>query len=372
MNARQVMILGQQSSTFCSGPLLSDENLGEYRVIVLDMTGVASELTSSQNPISQITLVRMHNRFGQMNAWVHAGHTLVVLVTGLPDFRIEKAGETRLIANEIFTGIQFQPVSGTQVEYCGPPNGRELLSPYTIQIEYRAILGGPDLRPLFRVRLARPGPMQVVGAFRRRGSGHMIFAPGLSDRIVSATREKYVEALIAFAGTLGTEKASLPAWSGRIWTKDEAAARKEIKRLEDEVTALQNKMATETEVIERASDLKQLIAGTGEAFKDAVAAALVELGLSVVDGPPGRADLLAFNGRDIAVIEAKGLEGSARERDVGQLGRWMADLRVVLSSMKEPQTDTDLSRYAEQLPQLGINVEQNTPPECKGILIIGT
>jgi hypothetical protein len=97
----------------------------------------------------------------------------------------------------------------------------------------------------------------------------------------------------------------------------------------------------------------------GDSFKIAVAAALSELGLRVVDGPHPRADLLVSDGTRLGAVEAKGLEGSARENNLRQAERWTAEVRSAVSSTPERRAaDPDLPRYAEQIEKLGIPVTQ--------------
>jgi hypothetical protein len=97
---------------------------------------------------------------------------------------------------------------------------------------------------------------------------------------------------------------------------------------------------------------------------------LKELNLTVVEGPHPRADLLATNGVRFAAIEAKGLEGPTKEKDVRQVVQWMAEVDRALAPDDE-QMDADLCRYVELLATLKLETQKDGS-DCKGLLIIGT
>jgi hypothetical protein len=161
-----------------------------------------------------------------------------------------------------------------------------------------------------------------------------------------------------------------------LCTAEEAEALARITAIDQQMASLSDAREMERQRVDQAAALKQLIAGTGESFKNAVADALREIGFRVIDGPPGRADLLATDGSKIATIEAKGLEGSAREKDVDQLGRWMFELRTALAGSE----DVDLSRYVDLVKTIETenqeaplqNEAQSAGERVTGILIIGT
>ena len=140
--------------------------------------------------------------------------------------------------------------------------------------------------------------------------------------------------------------------------------KKETERLAGEIAA------GEAE-IEGARQLKQLLVGTGADFEDAVAKALRELGLEVVPGPHPRADLLVTDGTRIAAVEAKGIEGAAKEDYVRQVRMWMPEVDAALAPSSDETEDPLLNKYTEQLQKLNLEaLDRNA--DCKGILVLGT
>jgi hypothetical protein len=100
--------------------------------------------------------------------------------------------------------------------------------------------------------------------------------------------------------------------------------------------------------------------------------ALTAVGLAVVDGPNPRADLLVTDGVRLGAVEAKGLEGPAKEPNLVQAEKWVTETKHALVLSQEARlADHDLRRYGEQLAALGVRLEA-TNVDCKGIMVIGT
>jgi hypothetical protein len=98
------------------------------------------------------------------------------------------------------------------------------------------------------------------------------------------------------------------------------------------------------------------------------------LGLQVVDGPHPRADLIAFDASyGLMAIEAKGLDGCAREQNLRQADRWVADIKAAcLAAPEDLEMYVDLKRYAEQLTELGVALPTPDNVRVKGAMVIGT
>jgi hypothetical protein len=166
--------------------------------------------------------------------------------------------------------------------------------------------------------------------------------------------------------------AEFPSWVDRFRTSWEAGAFNGVSARQAELERLQTELAELDGAIDDARQLKQLFVGTGTPFQTAVASALVELGLQVVNGPNPRADLLATNGVRIAAIETKGVEGVAREEYVRQVMMWMPEVDAALATeMEHAENDQVLEDYKQQLAGLNLSARKKDQ-DCKGILVLGT
>jgi hypothetical protein len=165
-----------------------------------------------------------------------------------------------------------------------------------------------------------------------------------------------------------TSKPPIPAWADDFRTKWETAAFDELSTRKAEVQELTNKIERLDAQIDSARGLKRLFVGTGVEFEQAVADALRELGLQVVNGPHPRADLLCTNGRRIAAVEAKGVDGGAKEEYVRQVMMWMPEVDAARSWTGG--TDPQLDGYVQQLAKLDLSAIEDK--DCKGILVLGS
>jgi hypothetical protein len=245
----------------------------------------------------------------------------------------------------------------------------ELFSPVAGLLNYSVVMEGQRLVPLLLVQPAvkTTTSAAVVGGYVRIGDGLVVFVPA-----GQGPGQPYWLALAQLPSLLRRDKPEFPEWVDKFQTAAEvtafdniAAQKEQIKRLQAETAKLEIQTSD-------GRRLKQLFVGSGSNFEDAVAEALRELGLSVVPGPHPRADLLATDGKRIAAIEAKGIDGASREEHVRQVMMWMPDVDAAMSTALSGQIgDVDLGRYVEQLKLLPTD-QLDRSSDCKGILVIGT
>jgi hypothetical protein len=180
-----------------------------------------------------------------------------------------------------------------------------------------------------------------------------------------------IKALPELPTRRSSSRSPLPDWVSNFQTNDEIATLRKLTKLKSEMGDLKQRIELQQQALLYLEELKQLVAGSGDDFRDAVAAALTALGLKVVDGPHPRADLLATNGKRLFAIETEGLDGCARESNVTQASRWAADVDSTLW-LAADERESDLLGYAEQIAKLNIEIQDDPDQYCKGIAVIGT
>ena len=141
-----------------------------------------------------------------------------------------------------------------------------------------------------------------------------------------------------------------------------------MEALDAEAARINEEVARQQLILHDASDLKQLIAGSGQTFADAVSKSLIELGFRVVEGQHPRADLVISDGSRIAAVEVKGVEGPIAERHLRQLWAWMTEIDNILS-MPSEERSKEQADYATIIEKLETTVDEL---DCKGLLIVGT
>jgi hypothetical protein len=350
--------------------LASNLNLYEFTTIILD-NGLAFPGAGFGPDTANVVTQRL----AAIDDWIDHGHTLIIVVRNVSQVVVWEDGQEDFDVNQCrpFQGIEYNSGSGTQIEYCGPPTAKEFFAPWTKLLRYGAIISAPKLKPLLRVQRGSPGPDQIVGGIVKKGAGQIILVPKPHAGPGTDGHLRYLQDLAGLPEQIRKASAEFPDWADNFRTADEAQARDKIEALRAQISEIENAIRMEEEKISQAARLKTLFVCSGDAFVAAVSDALTELGLRVVEGPHPRADLIALNdSHGILAVEAKGLDGSAREANLRQTERWVADVKYACAASEEERdADADISRYANKLSALGISL----PTEdinVKGLMVIGT
>jgi hypothetical protein len=378
MSQSNVAIIGGSLAPFKRLGFLTDANLYEYDTIILDPECITIELAHFGGPpYPEFAGEKFFERCEILANWISAGHTLIFLARRQISLQfVSNTGGIRDVIPAsiqdmpIFEGLNFRNTTGTRVEFCGPSSVEAILNSFADNFRYETIIDGPQIQPLLRVQTSTGAIIQSVGCANPLGEGKVICMPLLVSGDAQLSKN-YLTALATLPGSLTAQKYNLPEWVDQFCTDSEQAELGVVASAEAKIVELKAQITAARSSLAAAREFKALFAGTGMEFVDAVAAALRELGLNCVDGPHPRADLLASNGVRFAAIEAKGLDGNARERNFRQVERWKAEVNSAISlSAEECKSDPDLRRYREQLEMLG--PLGNISVDCKAVMIIGT
>jgi hypothetical protein len=232
------------------------------------------------------------------------------------------------------------------------------------------VLEGP-ITPLVRVSSALPGPVQTVAGHARLDGGLILLVP---PYMLSNGNEasKYFIAMLGLMDILKSgKKSDKPTWVDEFRTNEEAHAYEAIEQAMSVIASSNAAIVEQERKIDHYASLKELFFSTGENFRVAVAAGLAELGINVVDGPHPRADILGLIDGTVLAIEAKGLEGSAKEADLREVLSWKADvLHTLATASADRKGHPILTSYVTQMQNLGVDVGEGLAMPCKAIMVI--
>jgi len=360
-------LLVRDGNDYLGKPLLTTMNLYEHEVLFILPGNLLTEMKANA-AVTESVHESVAARMAEIVKWIERGHTLIVLGLSPAPYWFNQGNDTSETAIEQlppFNKVKLTAKSGASIR-CSPAVA-SALDPLVRWIKYDFVLEGPNLIPLLFVRTTQntvDRPDMVAGAIEL-GKGFVIFAPDGRQNV-------YWRALYGLPALLRSSNAEFPSWTDRFHTGWEKVAFSGVATRKAELDRLKTELAELVGEIDQARKLKMLFVGTGASFEAAVAAALVELGLQVVKGPHPRADLLATNGKRIAAIEAKGVDGGAREEYVRQVMMWMPEVDAALAMTTESaENDPVLDDYRRQLTNLNLN-DRDPDQDCKGILVLGT
>lgn len=313
----------------------------------------------------------MLRRLAALLTWVSEGHNLIVVLEDFAPLKISRDNRAVMFdlkKHELLSPISdFKQIIGERVECIGEQN--EFLAQLSEYLSYRDVLTSTTAGRLLRVARSTDGADQVVGLTIRRGKGRLFFMPPPKP----AALDFCITIFAQLPDDEVAEAAELPEWVAEYENAGEAKASVRISELLRQIDERQREVETCRQALATSAWIKQLFAGSGDSFADAVARALKEMGLEVEPGPHPRADLLIRDGNNIGATEVKGLDGIARENNLRQTERWTAEVNAALaSSAQEREADPDLVRYGEVLTALKIPLDGTHQTNCKGIMIVGT
>ena len=306
--------------------------------------------------------------------WVAQGHTLILIGSNTIPFRYYNdqniVQDACLETTEPLAGVDFIAATGTRVEYCGPPAAEEIFNSQLSRFRYDGLIKSKEVTPLLRVAAVTAAAPQIVGGYRKLGLGVIFYIPPFQGAV--AETKAFFDNIARLPKLIGGTPSVLPDWVSTYQSASEKITSEKISNLEQASAQISLQIAGEKATLESHRALKQLIGGSGSAFAGAVAAALRELDLNVVEGPHPRADLLSVGRTRFIAIEAKGIEGAVREAQFRQTERWTAEVNSTVGlPIEEVRKDPDLNRYAAQLAKLNTPFE-NISEDCKGLMVIGT
>ena len=225
---------------------------------------------------------------------------------------------------------------GSNITFAGPSEFAPLWSNFEDVFYYRAVISAG--RPLMKIA----GTDKIVGSVvRTTGGGAIVLLPvphfgdsgsedGEDDSDSADERTpraaEFQTALLDLAARLmaGSDVEPLPAWAAGFRLNREPELRDQIIAKESGIEAARAQLTSLQSDLDRLEGRKRLVTGTGKALELEVRKVLELIGGKVREPEPGRDDWKVTFPEGEAVVEVKGLKGSAGERDAAQLEKWVS------------------------------------------------
>lgn len=308
---------------------LSSRNLHEFDAVFLSFKGIAAEVTGETDyqknqgilGIARFSLNRVHQ-------FVKDGG--LVFITYTSPRHLIWDNSDRQALEKIFSShempLKSTPSNGTTVEGRGEAF-IEFASALAGHLQYTYIFSKESTPQ----GLVAPGPGHPLVGFRLHdnNAGQFVLVPDLTSWNREEIIAQYCAALLRLGNELRLVRDQVvseqPAWSSLVLLPGEKSILDEIAVIRTDISSLNVKAQKAEQDLELLRDRKYLFTGSGDALETQVAWAFQTLGFEVSPGPEGHADLVISKGEFLAVVEVKGLTGSANERNIGQLLKWQGE-----------------------------------------------
>src|SRR5260370_5121176 len=265
----------------------------------------------------------------EMNNMLESGKNLFIY-TPYPIFIYTTNAQTvNLLDYFTVLSVKTSSASGKRIEF----RGDEMFVPFWEQnkdiLDYKAVFDEVAGKPLFYIQ----GSQFVVGSYIKVKKGHIIFLPTINPHAnnpsdVEKVLRDYLQSIIALDKALqkSSEEFELPEWSKNYVLPHEYKYKGDLLQLEEELNMLRRRADEQKRLITEIERNKILFTGKGKVLKLQVKKIFEELGFTVTEAEPGRADLVLQYYDKIAVVEVKGVDRkSAAESHARQLEQWVSE-----------------------------------------------
>jgi hypothetical protein len=201
-------------------------------------------------------------------------------------------------------------------------------------LAYRAYFKAPSGEPVFFIK----GTGRVIGTYQKINNGNLIFIPYFSGWDIESdvdfgpdeAEDEFITSLIDLIEELNKDPGDfeLPAWSKEYILPGETEERIHLISLEKDLEDILTQISRQKYAIAEQEKYKLLLSGSGRALEIQVKKVFEELGFTVIEGLPGRDDLILKYGQEIAVVEIKGISKSAAEKHAAQLEKWTSEYYI--------------------------------------------
>lgn len=227
------------------------------------------------------------------------------------------------------TRINPVEAAGTSIEFRGEEPFHSFWTANIDYFYYRAYFKEIVGKPLLYIK----NTDKVVGTYLHLGNGTLVFMPDFVNEDNFNTKKEWKKIQGEFIDSIttldeelrkSTGDFELPAWSSQFFLPEERKENDTLTELEYKLNNILSAISEQKNIIAKIEEYKILFTGTGRALEIKVADIFSQLGFEVMEGLPGRDDLILKYGEKVAVVEVKGTNKSAAEKHAAQLEKWVS------------------------------------------------
>ncbi len=334
----------------------SDKTILEYDVLLVDLKNIFSEYKaySEYNGLPRITdhdsmrlKKDLDRRKDELKEFLESGKSVIVL-DGNDDCVYCYSGNKTTSGtgkNTIVTylvedvhSISLLPIkissinlTGKSINFKNKKIG-ELLKKYTNYFEYRTIYENIEKE---NILMTIKDTKKVVSYYERIGNGLLIFLPDLCFNRVdykkeSSLEKKYYNDLTKLNEIFLENKFDLPLYSKKYMLPNEEIMINDIEKNKIKLNKLIEEIENKEKVLLELQKEKVLFTGSGTSLEKNSVKQFKEIGFSIEKYDPDSVDedIVIKYKEKIAVVEVKGVSGSATEKHTSQIIKWKSEYHI--------------------------------------------
>lgn len=248
-------------------------------------------------------------------------------------------GRNRAITNIVdsFDLLSFLPVdieivkaTGQNIKYVGDERFNIIKENILHDLRYHSYLSKGEGKPLLQIA----NTTKSVGMLIEYLNGKIILLPEFADEDLydsdsewELALRKCINALIILDTKLkeGIGEFKLPEWTKNFLIPMEKEELKKLNMYKKQLEEIESKICSQEMEIKEMQRLKLVFSSTGENLEKICKEIFLKMGFVDLPSENNRSDLvLKYGSRDI-VVEIKGLNKSAGEKNAAQLEKWVSE-----------------------------------------------
>ena len=311
MNEFHIAEIGELFNLEESFSFLSNQNMLEYDFIVIDMESLIQSINDQL--LSKIT-----NRFNDLKDFISNKNIPVVFFcTKTASFSHRLSNSEKHIYEILGIDVEEVDSRGKRIE-C--KNGTLFASWFKKNIanfDYKLCF---SQFPGVSIGNAK-AKSHSIGFYTK----DFVFLPSLSEE-GDFYYDEFLSELYAICKSVrkGDEPILLPEWSKNYLLPGEQQDREKIIQIDKELERLTIERKAVESCLETFVPLKQLWSGSGTTLENAARKVFEELGFTFLPAEANRDDIIMQLGKQIVIVEVKGLNKSAAEKNAAQLEKWVS------------------------------------------------
>ncbi|WP_448137580.1 hypothetical protein [Sphingobacterium siyangense] len=290
---------------------LSNQNMLEYDFIVIDMVSLIQSIDDQL--LSKIT-----NRFNDLKEYISNKNIPVVFFcTGTASFSQKLPGPHKYIYEILGIDVEEVDSRGKKIDCRNDTLFTNWLKNNIEKFDYTLCF---SQFPGMSIGNAKSKP-HSIGFYTK----DFIFLPSLSED-ADYYYDEFLSELYAICKSVrkGDEQILLPEWSKNYLLPGEQQDREKLIQIDRELERLTIERKAVESCLETFLPLKQLWSGSGTTLENAARKVFEELGFTFLQTEANRDDIIMQLGKQIVIVEVKGLNKSAAEKNAAQLEKWVS------------------------------------------------
>lgn len=334
----------------------SDKTILEYDVLLVDLKNIFSEykVYSEYNGLPRITdhdslrlKKDLERRKNELKEFLESGKSVIVF-DGNDDCvycysgnkTTSGTGRNTMVTYlvEDVHSISLLPIKVSSINLRGKSivfkNKKigESLKKYTDYFEYRTIYENINKE---NVLMTIKDTKKVVSYYQKIGNGLLIFLPDLCFNRVDYRKEsnlekKYYTDLTKISEILFDDKFELPMYSEKYMLPNEEIMINDIEKNKIKLSKLIEEIENKENLLLELQKEKVLFTGTGTLLEKNSVKQFEDIGFSIEKYDPNSVDedIVIKYKEKIAVVEVKGVSGSATEKHTSQIVKWKSEYHI--------------------------------------------